>query len=104
MTLLEVIEAVKDRLPIDEATLRLAVLALDGLNNHYSMEMMNALERAAAGLDPQLGAVVPTAFALSTQVLKSTPEQFIGWRGNPDNPDFQRRREVAKTLLSKSVH
>jgi hypothetical protein len=102
-TLFEIVEGAKDGHKPTHDECYYAMLALDGLRMFDHMELMTLRESAEKR---SLALRVQTAYAESFRRSKTAfevaPQAWLG-RQVPDNPDYQRERDLAFKVARKAI-
>jgi hypothetical protein len=104
-TLGEIIDAVRsgDKPEYDE--LRYAVCVMDALATFDRQAFMRLAANEELGKKPFMNTSAVWQwnefFERMKRAMEKCPKDWIGWNNDPDNPDFLKRRNEAKQLLSR---
>ena len=106
-TLYETIEEVKSGGRPDYEELRFALLAMDGLRFFDSSALTKLWERERDGkYNAELFGLkfeAEETFNRTKRALDVPPKQWVEETNNPDNPEYQKRREVARKIFNKML-
>lgn len=104
-TLDEIIDAVRDGERPDYDDLRYAICALSALEVFDNTALMRLCEAERDGKKPFLVTSAQWQFEEHFNRRKRAgckpPKEYVGWNNDPDNPEFLKRRELAKKVCSK---
>lgn len=98
-TLMEIIESAKggNKPTYDECYY--AMLALSALHSFDSHDLFRFIdERHDNGINKF---IVEEAFQRSKRAYAVSPKHFVGWENDPENPDYQRFRQLAMKIADK---
>lgn len=98
-TLLEIVEDIKDGKKPDYEELRYAVLVYSWI---FSIEHNNYIEVLLSEKEipkhvKKLKA--DSSFAMYKTALNTSPKEYLGWRNDPDNPEYQKFRKKGNKFL-----
>jgi hypothetical protein len=97
-TLLDTIRDIKDNKKPDYEDLRYAVLALLKLNAVTQSILEDVSSDTPVG---SLASKKRKIKLLFSQALITSPKEFVGWKDDPENPEYQRYRQVSKRILNR---
>jgi len=105
-TLLEIIEAVKDNEEVTLDELKYALLAIDALW-HFDKNDLSRLRSKIIEGKPVLSIVCKDArdraFHRVKAALEKNPKEWLGWKNDPKNPEYQEFRKFAFALAKKAT-
>lgn len=99
-TLAEIVEEVEDGGTPEQEELRYAVAALNALISVEGMALLRAAERNPTDHAQEFSDHIARVGA----AWRSQPKQWLGWDSDPDNPEHQERRRVARQLVKRTLH
>jgi hypothetical protein len=104
---LEIIIAVKESQPVTEEELRLALLALSGINHFVEHDLNGLIEAIEAG-KPAPFLKMKAEFCKGTrerlfQGIKKDPREWLGPGNIPGNPEYEARMKIGKAIFKKAT-
>jgi hypothetical protein len=96
--LVDIIRDVKDNKKPDYEDLRYAVLALTKLNANTQDVLLNVNENTSIKDFHSKRKRINLLFA---QAMYMPPKEYIDWKDDPENPEYQKYREVSKRVLAR---
>lgn len=104
---LEIIIAVQESQPATEEELRLALLALSGIN-HFIQHDLDDIVEAITEQKPFAILKMKAEFSKGTrerlfQGIKKDPREWLGPGNTPGNPEYESRRELAKKVFKRAT-
>lgn len=90
-TLFEILDAVATNAPATETELRYALQVMTNLVALDRMDMRNENKRHAS-------VVWGESFRRHKRALAQEPTAYLGWDNDPENPEYQRRRQTSLRL------
>lgn len=104
---LEIIIAVKDSQPVTHEELRLALLALNGIEHFVSHSHNDLIDAIEQGKPPALLKMKARLAADMRerlfQAMKKDPEQWLQPQNIPGNPEHDARLAWCKTIFEKAT-
>ncbi|WP_195837984.1 hypothetical protein [Tissierella pigra] len=100
-TLYEIIEDVKDNKKPDYEELRYALLVYNFLFNmdHRVLREVLLSDKEIPKFIKELKA--QNSFDMAKSALNKSPKEYLGWNSDPENPDYQKFRQIGNKLLDK---
>lgn len=99
-TLYEIIENVKDNKRPDYEELRYALLVLDFM---FNMDHSNLRKELLSDKkDPEFIREIKAqnSFDMAKGALNKPPKDYLGWDNDPENPEYQKRREMSNKIFN----
>ncbi len=102
----EIIIAVKESQPVTAEELRMALLALNGIEHFTRQDLDRLIEAVDTGDFRQVK--LRAVFAKSNrermfQAVKTDPVKWLGPANIPGNPEYEQRMQWAKNLFEKAT-
>jgi hypothetical protein len=95
-TLSEILKAARDNEQIEVREARYALCVMDALSTFDTQ----ALKGHKVGPFDQFA----ESFRRWKAELGKSPDQWLGWDNDPENPECQRRRDISKKLYDRIVN
>lgn len=104
---LEIIIAVQESQPVTEEELRLALLALSGINHFVQHDLDDLIEAIEEGKAVPL-LKMKAEFSKGTrerlfQGIKKDPREWLGPGNIPGNPEYEARRKMGKAIFKQAT-
>jgi hypothetical protein len=106
-TLGEIIEAVRDGERPEYDDLRYAICAMSALSTFDRQAFMKLAE---AERDTKKPFMVTSAqwqweehFNRTKRAMGKPPKEYVGWNNDPENPEFLKRRGLAKRVMDRVI-
>ena len=104
---LQIIIAVKESQPVTEEELRLALLALSGINHFVQHDLDGLIEAIEEG-KPAPFLKMKAEFMKGTrerlfQGIKKDPREWLGPGNIPGNPEYDQRLKMAKNIFKQAT-
>ena len=104
-TLNEIVDAVRNGERPDYDDLRYAICALHALSVFDRHAFMKLAEAESKAKKPFLTTSAKWQweehFNRHKRAGAQVPKEYVGWSNDPDNPEFQSRRQMANKIMSK---
>lgn len=103
----DIINMVKDGQKPEYEELRYAVCALEALHTFDSLSLMDLYKAEEKKKKPFLTSSAIWQYNESWNRAKiafeKSPKDWVGWNNDPDNPEYQKRREGSIRLFEKII-
>ena len=96
-TLSDILEDVKSGGKPDYDELYYSVLAMEALMVFNNSDM----RRLTRIPGPIIKMTATESFRRFKEALEKNPKEWVGWNNDPGNPEFQKRRQAAISLVKK---
>ena len=104
-TLDEIIESVRNGDRPEYEDLRYAICAMSALETFDRLAIMKLAEAEREGKKPVLTYSAQWQweehFNRRKKAGAKPPKEYVGWNNDPENPEFLKRRKVAKKIYAK---
>ena len=103
-TLYEIVEDVKCNKKPDYEELRYAILVYDFMFNmdHRALRETLLSDKEIPKFIKELKA--QNSFDMAKTALNKSPKEYLGWNNDPENPEYQKFREMGNKLLNKVLY
>jgi len=102
-TLYEIIECTKEGGKLEYDELKYAMLTLESLLNLDHRVLRETLLKDTVMPKALRDLRANNSFNAYKTALNNSPKEWLGWRNGPDNPEYQRFRELGAKLLDRAV-
>lgn len=103
-TLFEIIEDVKDNKKPEYEELRYALLVYNFMfiMDHRNLREELLKEERPAKFIRELKA--QNSFDMAKNALNKSPKEYLGWKDDPENPEYQKFRQMGNKLIDKIIN
>lgn len=105
LTLNQIIERIRSGEKPDYDDLRYAICAMDALTTFDRQAFMKLSSAEEENKPPRMTTSAKWQweehFNRHKRAGEKPPKEYVGWNNDPDNPEFQSRRNVAKRIVDR---
>jgi len=102
-TLLEIIEECKDGGKPEYEELRYALLVYNFMFNMDHKNLIEELSREKETAKIIREMRLKNTFDMAKNALNKSPKEYLGWNNDPENPEYQKFRQIAQKVFDKAV-
>ena len=99
-SLADIITAVKDGERPEYEELLFTVIALEALR-HFDFSALLRLGTDDSSAINNARFQAEESFQRTKRAMNTPPREYVGWTNDPQNPDYQKTRQVSKKILNK---